>query len=100
MKEKDIARIAVIQTEYLHERLSDRGMALVLTDAAKKRLAVDGFDPAYGARPLKRLIQKEIENPLARMILEGKYESGDTIVVDAQGETFRFAARESLQPVS
>ena len=100
LSEKDIARIAVIQTEYLHERLSGRGMALVLTDAAKKRLAVDGFDPAYGARPLKRLIQKEIENPLARMILEGKYESGDTIVVDTQGETFRFAARESLQPVS
>ena len=100
LSEKDIARIAVIQTEYLHERLSDRGMALVLTEAAKKRLAVDGFDPAYGARPLKRLIQKEIENPLARMILEGKYESGDTIVVDTQGETFRFAARESLQPVS
>jgi ATP-dependent Clp protease ATP-binding subunit ClpB len=66
------------------------GMTLVLTDAARDRLARDGYDPVYGARPLKRLIQQRIANPLARRILAGEFSPGDRIVVDARGESFSF----------
>ena len=74
--------IVDIQLGYLHARLADRDMELELTDAARDQLAEAGFDPVYGARPLKRAIQNEIENPLAQKILSGGYASGDTIQVD------------------
>jgi len=84
----DLVKIVDIQLNYLRKRLTDRGMTLMLTDMAKKRLASEGYDPAYGARPLKRLIQQEIENSLARRILNGEFASGDGITVDANGEVF------------
>jgi len=87
----DLVRIAEIQVAYLRERLGDREMTLTVTDRAKEKLARDGFDPAYGARPLKRLIQQEIENPLAKRILSGEFTPGDRIIVDATGEMFSFA---------
>lgn len=68
--------------------LAQRGITLKLTDAAKDKLAKDGNDPVYGARPLKRLIQQEIENPLARKILAGELADGETITLDAKGEGF------------
>jgi ATP-dependent Clp protease ATP-binding subunit ClpA len=74
----------------LRARLAQRGLSLELSDAAKDKLARDGYEPAYGARPLKRLIQQEIENPLARAILSGTFASGDAIMVDARGEKFVF----------
>ena len=86
----DLAQIAEIQVRYLRDRLAARDMKLTLTEAAKDKLAKDGYDPAYGARPLKRLIQQEIENPLARRILQGHFAPGDHIVVDAPGEMFSF----------
>ncbi|MFN0137211.1 MAG: ATP-dependent chaperone ClpB [Phycisphaerae bacterium] len=67
------------------------GMKLTLTDAAKDHLAKDGYDPVYGARPLKRLIQQTIENPLARRILSGQFGPGDEIVVDVNGEGLVFS---------
>jgi ATP-dependent Clp protease ATP-binding subunit ClpB len=67
------------------------GMTLELTDRAKDQLARDAYDPVYGARPLKRLIQQQIENPLAKRILSGDFAPGDHIVVDAAGETYQFA---------
>ncbi len=79
----DLRRIVEIQVRYLRDRLAARGMTLELSDSAKDKLARDGFDPAYGARPLKRLIQQEIENPLARAILESRFNAGDTIKVQA-----------------
>jgi len=66
------------------------GIRLVLTEAAKEQLATDGYDPVYGARPLKRLIQQQIENPLAKRILRGDFGPGDTVVVDASGEAYSF----------
>ncbi|MGB2986319.1 MAG: ATP-dependent chaperone ClpB [Phycisphaerae bacterium] len=93
----DLAKIAEIQMRYLRDRLSDRDMTLTLTEAARNRLAKDGFDPAYGARPLKRLIQQEIENPLARRILNGQFTAGDHVVVDVAGEVFSF--EKPSQPV-
>ena len=82
--------IVELQVRYLRQRLAKRDMTLTLTDAAKDRLAADGYDPIYGARPLKRLIQQMIENPLAKRIVTGDFATGDTIEIDASGEVFTF----------
>jgi len=65
-------------------------MDVELTDAAREMIAREGFDPVYGARPLKRALQREVQNPLAKKILEGEFEEGDTILVDVKdgGTTF------------
>ena len=63
------------------KRLAERRLSLEVTDAAKEHLALAGFDPVYGARPLKRAIQKEIENPLALKLIEGSFREGDAIRV-------------------
>jgi ATP-dependent Clp protease ATP-binding subunit ClpB len=78
-----IRTIARIQTEYLAKRLAERQLSLKLTDKALDLLGNIGFDPVYGARPLKRAIQQQLENPLAKEILAGTYQPGDAIVVDA-----------------
>jgi len=91
---EDLVKIAEIQVVYLRERLAERDLKLVFTEAATQKLATDGFDPAYGARPLKRLIQQVIENPLARRILSGDFSPGDTITVDVDGAAFVFENRE------
>jgi len=79
---EQLHRIAEIQVRYLRERLAARDLGLSLTPAALDRISEAGFDPVYGARPLKRAIQQQIENPLAQEILAGKFNPGDTIVVD------------------
>ena len=86
-----IRRIAQIQLDGLKKRLEAQGMYLQVSDAALDVLAQAGFDPIYGARPLKRAIQSEIENPLAKALLEGKYAAGSTIKVEAEGDTLVFA---------
>jgi ATP-dependent Clp protease ATP-binding subunit ClpB len=78
------------QLALLRKRLAEREMTLTLSDAAKDKLAHDGYDPVYGARPLKRLIQQQIENPLARRILAGEFDAGDEVRVDVRGEGFVF----------
>jgi ATP-dependent Clp protease ATP-binding subunit ClpB len=82
--------IAQILMNGLKARLAERGMSLELTDAAIERLLAEGYDPAYGARPLARTIQRQIENPLATKILSGEFERGDRIVVDDHGSGFSF----------
>ena len=77
--------ISKIQTEYLQDRLTDRGLSLKLTDDALDKIGEAGFDPVYGARPLKRVIQHSIENPLAQKILAGDFVPGDTIEIALQG---------------
>ncbi|MBK8535168.1 MAG: ATP-dependent chaperone ClpB [Candidatus Competibacteraceae bacterium] len=86
-----IRAIADIQIGYLRQRLLDRQMGLEVTAAALDRLGEAGFDPVYGARPLKRAIQQELENPLARRILAGEFGPDDTVMVDVGtgGLTFR-----------
>ncbi len=94
LDEKNIAGIAKIQLGYLEKRLALLEMGLVVEDSALKELAMAGFDPAFGARPLKRAIQQQIENPLAKAILEGKFAAKDTIRVSCPPETggiMRFA---------
>jgi ATP-dependent Clp protease ATP-binding subunit ClpB len=83
LDEKNIGAIAKIQLKTLEQRLAKMEMQLQVTDAALQKIAEAGFDPVYGARPLKRAIQQEIENPLSRQILEGRFGPKDTIQVDA-----------------
>ena len=83
LTQEDLTRIVDIQLESIHKRLADRRIALVVTEAAKAKLAADGFDPAFGARPLKRLIQRELGDRVALAILEGKLAEGDTVTIDA-----------------
>src|SRR5262249_7646343 len=95
LDEDHLKQIVLIQLKRLQDRLADRRMTLELTDAAKTHLVRVGYDPAYGARPLKRALQKEVENPLGRLILEGKVRDGQTIVGDYDGKkgTMTFTAK-------
>jgi len=87
----ELHRIAELQVQYLRERMRAREMDLELTPKALDFLAAAGYDPVYGARPLKRAIQSRVENPLAQEILAGKFGPRDTVVVDAgkDGLVFR-----------
>jgi ATP-dependent Clp protease ATP-binding subunit ClpB len=90
LDEKNIAAIAKIQLKRLEDRLEKMEMHLVITDAALAELAKAGFDPVYGARPLKRAIQQQIENPLAKRLLDGSFGPKDTIRVDVKNGAFGF----------
>ena len=94
---EQIRAIVDIQLLYLRRRLQERDMELTLDDAARDRLGEAGFDPVYGARPLKRTLQQQIENPLAQRILKGEFSPGDRIEVTGKGGEIRFAKAERLQ---
>jgi ATP-dependent Clp protease ATP-binding subunit ClpB len=91
LDEKHIASIARIQLGYLEKRLARMEMALDVSDDALAELAKAGFDPVFGARPLKRAIQERIENPLAKAILEGRFAAKDRVKVTARGSAIEFA---------
>lgn len=97
---ENIRMIAGIQVSQLGKRLAERNLDLVMTDAALDRLGEAGFDPVYGARPLRREIQQQLENPLAQMILAGDFISGDTIFVDAVGQDLVFSNKEHAPSVA
>ncbi len=90
---QQIEKIVEIQLRSLRKRLADRKMELDLTPSAREHLAREGFDPIYGARPLKRAIQKEIVQPLAMRLLQGEFHDGDTIVVDVADGQITFSRR-------
>jgi len=90
--------IAGIQIKYLRTRLENRDLGLELSEAALDKLSQAGFDPVYGARPLKRAIQQSIENPLAQDILQGKFAPGDTIVVNVKDQQFVFEKSSTGKP--
>jgi ATP-dependent Clp protease ATP-binding subunit ClpB len=77
----DLLHVVDLQLAHVEELLADRKIKLQVTDEAKEMLLGEGFDPAYGARPLKRAIQRHVQNPLAMSLLEGEFGEGDTIVV-------------------
>ncbi len=88
----ELARIITIMFRELNERLADRKITVALTDAARQRLAEIGYDPTYGARPLRRAIQKHLQDPLALHILKGEFREGDAVLADADanaGFSFR-----------
>ncbi len=93
LSREQLKGVVEIQLRHLRDRLAARQLKLTLSDAAQNKLARDGYDSAYGARPLKRLIQQEIENPLARRILEGAFYPGDEIAVDVHGDSFAFTKK-------
>jgi len=93
LSDTNIAAIAGIQLKGLEAKLAKLEIRLVVADAALKAVAEAGFDPVYGARPLKRAIQQEIENPLAREILAGNFAAGDTVKVGASGGRITFARK-------
>ena len=90
LDEKNIKSIAKIQLQYLEKRLVAMEMKLQVSDAALGEIANAGFDPVYGARPLKRAIQSQLENPLAKLILEGRFAAKDMIKVDCQNGVMKF----------
>jgi ATP-dependent Clp protease ATP-binding subunit ClpB len=86
LNESDLSHIVGIQLRGLRDRMAERRMDLVVTSEAEKALATEGFDPAFGARPLKRVIQREIGDRLALMVLEGKVSDGSTVTVDVDAD--------------
>jgi ATP-dependent Clp protease ATP-binding subunit ClpB len=90
-------KIIDIQIQGLMKRLEERKIHVELTDAAKEQLVREGYDPTYGARPLKRTIQRRVLDPLALRVLEGDFVEGDTVKVDARNETLTFEKRESVR---
>ena len=79
---ENIKEIVEIQLGHLRSRLQEKKIEIELTEKAKDQLARDGFDPVYGARPLKRAIQRKIQDPLSLAIIEGKFKEGDRVAVD------------------
>ncbi len=90
LSKEDLKKIVDIQLDYLAGRLQDRQITLMFTDQARNQIMDEGFDPAFGARPLKRTIQQRLENPLAAEILAGKFVEGDTIRIDARNYQYYF----------
>jgi len=90
LNEEHLRKIVDIQLRYLADRIRERKMEVQITDAAKKLITDEGYDPAFGARPMKRVIQQRLENPLASELLAGKFTDGDTIKIDAKQHGFTF----------
>jgi ATP-dependent Clp protease ATP-binding subunit ClpB len=96
---EQITHIVDIQLELLRKRLAERKLTLTLTDAAKAAIAQAGYDPVYGARPLKRAIQRQVQDPLANQLLAGAFKEGDEIVVDARDGRLTFERAEQREAV-
>ena len=95
---EQIRKIVDLQIRHLENRVAERGLALNVTDAARVTIAAEGYDPSYGARPLRRVVQQRLENELARELLRGSYREGDTIRIDCQDGEFVFSGE--AEPVS
>ena len=101
LTEEQLKQVVEIQLDRVRARLTDRRITLEITDQAKAHLVRVGYEPAYGARPLKRAIQREIETPLARKILAGEVRDGDTLRVayDPERAELTFTTVPSLPPM-
>jgi len=93
LQKSEMGRIVEIQFSRLQKLLVDRKIVLSLDPAARDWLADKGWDPAYGARPLKRVIQRFVQDPLAEMILAGDVKDGDTVAISAEGNVLTFNGR-------
>jgi ATP-dependent Clp protease ATP-binding subunit ClpB len=100
LKQTELRQIVDLQVKRLAQRLEDKKLGLNLNAAALDWLAAVGYDPVYGARPLKRAIQKELETPIAKAILAGTFPMGSTIAVDVESERLRFRQAEVAKPPS
>jgi ATP-dependent Clp protease ATP-binding subunit ClpB len=100
---EEIGRIIELQLARLERLLADRRLTIEITPAAKRIIATEGYDPAYGARPLKRALQRLVQNPLATGVLDGRFKDGDHIMVDAAEDgtlTFAVAPRTTAEPAA
>ncbi len=93
LEREQIARIVDLQLDRLVDQLEQQNITLDVSGAARKAIAAEGFDPTYGARPLKRVIQQRIQNPLATEILKGEIQDGGSVSIDYDGESFSFTPR-------
>ena len=100
LAKEQIRDIAKIQLQHLSMRLQDRDFTMQISDSAIDVLGEAGFDPVYGARPLKRAIQQYLENPLAQMILRGDYMPGDVINITANNSALEFLPVDRVQQAS
>src|SRR5512132_1182562 len=100
LSKEQLAEVVELQLRRLRERLAVRGLGLELSDAAKEQLVEAGWDPTYGARPLKRAIQRLIENPLALRLLEGEFGEGDTVRVDVEDGELVFEKAAAAEPAA
>jgi ATP-dependent Clp protease ATP-binding subunit ClpB len=99
LSQEHIGRIISIQLERLRQLLEDRRLTLKLTPAALEQLGKEGYDPIYGARPIKRVLQQKIQNPLAMALLKGDFHEGDTIIVDVDATGACVFSREVVGEV-
>jgi ATP-dependent Clp protease ATP-binding subunit ClpB len=100
LSKEQIGEIVDLQLRRVRERLAERGLSLEITDEAKDVLAEAGWDPTYGARPLKRAIQRLVENPLALRLLEGDFAEGDTVRIDARDGELVFEKARAAEPAA
>jgi ATP-dependent Clp protease ATP-binding subunit ClpB len=92
LKREEIRHIVDLQLEHLEKLLADRDLGLEVSEKARQEIANQGYDPTYGARPLKRVIQQEVQNPLASELLKGAFPEGSTVRIDFDGTVFTFSA--------
>jgi ATP-dependent Clp protease ATP-binding subunit ClpB len=97
LSEEDLKQILEVQLNRLRARLAERQISIELTPEAAKHLALEGYDPVYGARPLKRAIQKELETPIGRRLLSGEIRDGNKIIVGWKDGTFTFSTKERAE---
>jgi len=90
LTKEDLRKIVDIQLNYLRGRMNARKIEIEFTENACQQIMDEGYDPVFGARPLKRTIQQQLENPLAAQLLAGKFGDGDTIKIDADAHKFTF----------
>ena len=100
LSKDQISDIVEIQLDQVNDRLADRQMHIEVTPEAKAWLSERGYDPSFGARPLKRLIQREVLDNLARMVLSGDLRDGETAVIDADGDQLEFRTARREEPVT
>jgi ATP-dependent Clp protease ATP-binding subunit ClpB len=93
LTEKELEAIVEIQVNRLRERLEEKGITLETTEEVQRHLARVGYDPVYGARPLKRVIQRELETPIAKEILRGAIHEGNHVVAEMEGDRIGFRAK-------
>jgi ATP-dependent Clp protease ATP-binding subunit ClpA len=96
LTEKDLEQIIELMVNEVRDRLDDRDISLELTEAAKAKLVKEGYDPVFGARPLRRVVTREVETPLSQRILGGDFREGDTVVMDATDDGYTFSRKEAV----
>ena len=94
LTQEDVVEIVDLQMEEIRGRLAENGLEVVLTQAAKEWLAEEGFDESFGARPLKRALQRYVESPLSIKMLEGEFTKGDLVLIDAHDGELTFSRQE------